>query len=186
MEKEILKNLIDENLTTYGIAEKLDIGQTTVRYWLRKYGLNTHGSTHTPKTCQVCSVPLKGKQQLYCSKLCKGEQYTTNPNDYLTQQKRAIERKLFFIHEKGGKCEICGYAKNIAALVFHHTDPSNKTFTIDSRKCSNTNMESLKREVEKCQLLCCNCHAEIHNPTLEMVLAVGLEPTKGFQTHPRL
>ena len=34
------------------------------------------------------------------------------------------------VKRKGGKCEICGYNKNIAALHFHHKDPETKNFAL--------------------------------------------------------
>ena len=41
MEKHKLKNFVDSGLSTYQIADRVDKGQTTVRYWLKKYGLQT-------------------------------------------------------------------------------------------------------------------------------------------------
>jgi hypothetical protein len=64
----------------------------------------------------------------------------------------------------GGCCEICGYNKNYAALVFHHIDPKNKSFQLDGRILSNTDWECILEEHKKCQCLCANCHAEVHNP----------------------
>ena len=43
-------------------------------------------------------------------------------------------------------------------------DPSIKDFNLDSRKLSNTNFEKILEEVDKCILLCSNCHKEIHYP----------------------
>ena len=40
----------------------------------------------------------------------------------------------------GGKCEVCGYNKNAAALHFHHKDPGAKSFKLDVRALSNTKM----------------------------------------------
>lgn len=67
---------------------------------------------------------------------------------------------------KGGKCEICGYNKNISALEFHHINPDEKELALDARSFSNNKYELLNKEVEKCMLLCSNCHREMHNPTL--------------------
>lgn len=67
----------------------------------------------------------------------------------------------------GGKCTKCGYRKNLAALTFHHNDPTLKELQLDRRIMSNYNMERLIAEVAKCTLLCSNCHAEHHNPTEE-------------------
>ena len=90
----------------------------------------------------------------------------TNPNNYLKQQERALTRKLELVEAKGGKCERCGYDENIAALEFHHLDPSKKSFQLDSRRLSNTNIKTLLEEADKCILVCANCHREIHNEHL--------------------
>ena len=70
------------------------------------------------------------------------------------------KRKL--IEYKGGKCVRCGYDKDIAGVYdFHHIDPSEKDFNISKKIHSNINV--LKKEVDKCMLVCRNCHAEIHH-----------------------
>ena len=62
---------------------------------------------------------------------------------------------------KGGKCEICGYDKCIAALEFHHINSDEKEFGI-ATSGSTKKLELLKKEADKCLLLCCNCHRELH------------------------
>lgn len=62
---------------------------------------------------------------------------------------------------KGGRCERCGYNKCNRALEFHHMDPSIKEFGISTN--INRNIDELKAEVDKCILLCSNCHAEVHD-----------------------
>ena len=89
-----------------------------------------------------------------------------NANDYKVQKERGLYRKLKLIEYLGGKCKLCGYDKSIAALEFHHKDPENKSFQLDSRHLSNTNIEKIIMEVDKCVLLCSNCHKEIHYPSL--------------------
>ena len=83
-----------------------------------------------------------------------------NYNDYNSQKLRGLKRKLELIESRGGKCEVCGYDKNIAALEFHHINPDEKEFQLDMRHLSNTSLERLQNEVNKCQLLCANCHRE--------------------------
>ena len=87
-----------------------------------------------------------------------------NPNDYKKQQERAWSRKLELINMMGGKCSKCGYRQNMSALEFHHVNPSEKSFQLDARHLSNTNMEKITEEAKKCILLCSNCHREVHNP----------------------
>ena len=65
------------------------------------------------------------------------------------------------IDYKGGCCIRCGYKKCPAALEFHHRDPSQKDFQI-SRMDSVTLTEIVKKELDKCDLLCSNCHKEEH------------------------
>jgi len=73
--------------------------------------------------------------------------------------------KIRLIEYKGGKCEICGYDKKIlGAFDFHHRDPEQKDFSISSKTFS---FDRLLKEVEKCSLVCRNCHAEIHDKTHE-------------------
>ena len=69
--------------------------------------------------------------------------------------------KLKMIEYKGNKCEKCGYNKNIAALEFHHLDPNTKKFTLSD---THHTWEETKEELDKCILVCSNCHRELHNP----------------------
>lgn len=87
-------------------------------------------------------------------------------NTYDYQKIRALERKLYLIDLRGGKCEVCGYCKNLAAFDFHHKDPSKKEHQLDTRKLSNSSMEWILNEFEKCLVVCANCHREEHNPDL--------------------
>lgn len=68
-------------------------------------------------------------------------------------------KKIELIDYKGGCCEVCGYNKTIRSLDFHHKDPKLKDFTISGKSYS---FERLKNEVDKCILVCSNCHGEIH------------------------
>lgn len=74
-----------------------------------------------------------------------------------TVRRERIRRKL--AEYKGGKCERCGYDKCTRALAFHHRDPKEKLFNISGNECRS--WEIVKREVDKCDMLCHNCHAEV-------------------------
>ncbi|CAN5647456.1 hypothetical protein BH20ACI4_BH20ACI4_35300 [soil metagenome] len=67
--------------------------------------------------------------------------------------------KLKAVEYKGGKCSNCGYNKCVGALDFHHLNPQKKDFTISG---NSGKWENLKIELDKCILLCKNCHAELH------------------------
>jgi hypothetical protein len=64
---------------------------------------------------------------------------------------------------KGGKCCICGYNKCQRALSFHHVNPEEKSFDISSGITKS--WDKLKEELDKCILVCLNCHMEIEYET---------------------
>lgn len=73
------------------------------------------------------------------------------------------KKKLQAVTYKGGKCEICGYDKCIRALEFHHLDSNEKDFNISSSQGDKRwNNQDFKAELDKCILVCSNCHREIH------------------------
>lgn len=77
--------------------------------------------------------------------------------------KRKNYRKLkkeILVKSFGSKCCICGYDKVIKGLEFHHRDENLKIFNIS--QSANVKWSVLLNEVEKCILVCCRCHREIH------------------------
>jgi len=81
---------------------------------------------------------------------------------YDSQILRWKDRKRKAIELLGGKCTVCGYCKNMAAMHFHHVNPKDKEFNWD--KLRETKWETIITELKKCILLCGNCHAEHHWP----------------------
>lgn len=81
---------------------------------------------------------------------------------------KGLEKKLALIEMLGGKCEMCGYDKNIAAFDFHHRDGYEKSFEVKIQNLKSKKDEDILEEALKCMILCSNCHREIHNPSLEM------------------
>lgn len=76
--------------------------------------------------------------------------------------KRRKKVKSLLVEYKGAKCEICGYDKCQDALDFHHIDVNTKKFGLSSRGLTRS-LVSMKIEVDKCSLVCANCHREIHS-----------------------
>ena len=82
-------------------------------------------------------------------------------------QKRRDKIKLLAIEYKGGKCIICNYNKCVQALEFHHLDPNEKEFGI-AHKGITRSWEKTKIELDKCILLCSNCHREYHAGLIQL------------------
>jgi len=76
-------------------------------------------------------------------------------------QRRRYKLKENAVKYKGGKCEICGYDKCIDALEFHHLNPEEKDFGISSSGYT-LSWDKVKTELDKCIMVCSNCHREIH------------------------
>ncbi len=102
-------------------------------------------------TCVICE-----KNYLYDRK--KG--HTRNKCGTCMVNIRRFDRKKRCLEYKGGKCEHCGYNKSSSALVFHHRDGTDKDFGVGGNHCRK--WETVKAELDKCVLLCANCHAEEH------------------------
>lgn len=79
------------------------------------------------------------------------------------QQKLKYE---FLEFKKGLKCSNCA-ENHTATLDFHHIDPSKKENTISQAIIRGWGKERLNKELEKCIVLCSNCHRKLHyNETL--------------------
>ena len=118
--------------------------------------------------CIVCGKKLTGNQKKFCSVNCKNKCYSEEK--YHTQysnnkDKNGAVKKYEYILKLGGRCSKCGYDKNLSALTFHHL--RDKDFTLTSRAFSRLPKEVIEKELDKCVLLCQNCHHETHYPELD-------------------
>src|SRR3989344_8271906 len=74
--------------------------------------------------------------------------------------KRRRKIKELSIAYKGGKCQICGYKKYQGALDLHHTKLEDKDFGIGDKGYIRSWLK-IRKELDKCILVCANCHREI-------------------------
>ena len=153
-------------------------------YWLCKCDCGntkeiqtSHLTSGATKSCGECKEnPLFKKEKKECI-MCKKIFISNNinrmycyecspqgmaPTDLLRYKKRKL--KSILIDYKGSKCCKCGYNKCQGALQFHHLDPKEKDFTLSHVNLNDTNftMDKMFKEVDKCILLCANCHFEEH------------------------
>ncbi|OGY89641.1 MAG: hypothetical protein A2927_02350 [Candidatus Komeilibacteria bacterium RIFCSPLOWO2_01_FULL_45_10] len=83
----------------------------------------------------------------------------------VSKRRKALRRKA--LDYLGNKCKICGYAKYEGALDFHHLDKNHKGFGL-SEKGMTRSWTRIKEELDKCILVCANCHREIHGDKLQL------------------
>jgi len=175
MVKDKLIEYVEMGFSISEISKKENKSRTTVRYWLNKFGLKTKNLSFSEtkpieygdyKFCPRCKENVqienfynrRGKK--FSSVYCK--QCTSNQT---LERQRKLKKQC--VEYKGGKCVCCGYDKYNGALEFHHVDSSKKDFTIAYLKLYTFNDE-IKKELDKCVLVCSNCHREIHGKLIKL------------------
>lgn len=149
--KDNILNLFDQGLTKKEIADELDIGYSTVRKYTKGL-VNKPRYTNTRGICRSCGETDKDKFYTQSQYQCKS---CWNKRTYQTAKDKILE----YMESRGGaKCCRCGYDKYIGALDFHHRDPAEK----DPTWSRGWSLPKLKKELDKCDIVCANCHREIH------------------------
>lgn len=149
MDQGFLTKLVTQGYSQYAIGKMTGKAPTTIRYWLCKYGLGTR----RVRCCRRCGQtdPERFTPGRYSRcRSCRGRGQTR-------QHRR---HKALAVAYKGGRCQVCGYNRCMAALDFHHLDPNAKD--PNWRLMRNWSFERIRSELDKCMLVCRNCHAEIH------------------------
>lgn len=78
------------------------------------------------------------------------------------QRARRLQRQKDFINGfKNRPCADCGIQYPSYVMDFHHRDPSDKDFTV--ARIKGKPRKVIKAEIEKCDLVCANCHRERHH-----------------------
>lgn len=134
----------------------------------------TYNNQHRPDRrrgiCKKCGEPCRSGLR-YCSDACRPVRTRAIRNWSTFSEERKKKnvlsvaawrqrKKARAVAYKGGACQICGYNKSLVALHFHHRDPSKKDFIISR---ASKSWEAVLAELDKCDLLCANCHAETHD-----------------------
>ena len=110
-------------------------------------------------SCRTCDKPLTGRQRKFCSSKCQDRhRYITDPSRYerIKRYRDANQQKLNQYKTDRGCCK-CGFNAHPAALQANHIDPDNKSFQIGGSITKS--WESLLTELDKCEIMCANCHS---------------------------
>lgn len=180
--RSVLSRFCKQKKSHRQIAKILNVAPSTVGWWLQQYGLQTVGtarnhSSRKPK-CKLCGETQAhkfyyGRKTLCC--LCWSK--TQTDSFRANRRARRVTLKYAAVQAKGGCCQKCGYRKNLAALQFHHPDRALKhenwqsLFRLSAQ--SSKHIATLAAQLENCELLCANCHAEVHHPHTAMPMCVA-------------
>lgn len=89
--------------------------------------------------------------------------YQSNKQYYKDKAKVNKERNVAWLkqYKSDKKCIKCGFS-HLAALDFHHRNPEDKHDQICVMARSGCSIERLQKEIDKCDILCANCHRILH------------------------
>jgi transposase len=161
-----LERLVEQGASIRQIAAELDLSYTTIRHWLEKLGLETEGTSRRRATAQARREGLH-RAYLRCPRHGHTAFFGRSDGGFrcgrcrsaaVSKRRRAVKRQL--VEEAGGKCFLCGFDEHLAALQFHHLDPSKKHFGLSERGLTRS-IARVRGEAEKCVLLCANCHSQV-------------------------
>jgi hypothetical protein len=107
--------------------------------------------------CDFCKKEIPTTRK-FCGVLCK-KRFKHQAGRSAKPKNYSARRKSRCVEYKGGSCQGCGYNRCVQALQFHHRNPAEKDFAISEK---NQAWPVVKAELDKCALLCANCHAEVH------------------------
>ena len=174
MIKNEIENLINCNFSQREIAIELKSSQSNVRHWLKKFNLKTNNNLYNKK--EYCSVENRIEKLCPKCKITKpiGDFYAKNKNKTWSagyckkcsnryHSKRAQQVKIKMIQYKGGKCVDCKLKledSHYNVFDFHHLNPDTKDSNF--KKIKYQKWEYIKKEINKCVLLCSNCHRLRH------------------------
>lgn len=89
--------------------------------------------------------------------------YYYNKEKILEKNTRLKQEKQEWLrnYKKDLECKECG-EDHPAALSFHHRNPEEKDYEVSTMPNNGYAIENIKQEIEKCDVLCRNCHAKKH------------------------
>lgn len=112
--------------------------------------------------CRYCGREFQSiKKRIYCP-ICLSR-FTKEPLPKCSTTMRMLRNREFLKkYRENQKCEICGYNKYPEILQFHHKHKNEKIDTVCNLAKTLKSIYNIKKEIDKCMLLCPNCHREMH------------------------
>jgi predicted Zn-ribbon and HTH transcriptional regulator len=166
IDRSELEAMVALGMPIRAMAAQLGVGYTTVRHWLKKYGLITPRARRLAETADARAADLEAVAATCArhgltsfGRTARGHfRCLRCRSEAVAARRRRVKERL--LQAAGGRCVLCGYDRSPAALQFHHIDPADKAFAIAGRGVARSLAAALE-EARKCVLLCATCHAEV-------------------------
>jgi hypothetical protein len=142
---EQLKQLVEQGLDNIEIGKLLNINRITVARRMKRYNIIRIKQNNV---CLICDKITSSRR-----KRCDG----------CNTKIRRYRAKKTAVEYLGGECNRCGWSGNLSVFDFHHKNPKLKDFGPSSDELANKSWSLVKKELDKCELLCANCHRLEHN-----------------------
>lgn len=140
------------------VARELGVSHVSViKHLQREEQRIREGYTGPRTSCRRCGVVFTDENRYTTSSV--GKVYCKACFNWMRNE-AFKDRKQQAIEHLGGECVRCGYDRYYGALHIHHVDPAKKSPTF--RRHKGWSWARLEKELENCELLCANCHAEEH------------------------
>lgn len=149
-----------KHFPNYLVIENKKRNVSNRKYCLECSQFNKHNTKQIHKEHSKEELKCSLCDRIYVYDLKNKIGHTKTKCNNCEVNERRFELKKKAVAYKGGKCEKCGYDKSLRAMSFHHKNPLRKDFNISGSHCYS--WERIKQELDKCILLCANCHMEVH------------------------
>lgn len=105
----------------------------------------------------------QGKQPV--CRACQSSYYESNRDKHLANVAARRRRHRDWIRslKEGQPCAQCGRVGHPHAMHWHHRDPSQKEFNLSIAVAASKGRQKVLDEIAKCDLLCADCHAIVHD-----------------------
>lgn len=139
----MLIKLVEQGLNNTEIGKIFNCHRTTVAKKIKLYKIERE---KRDDCCLICNNKSTSRR-----KRC----------DTCNTKIRRYRAKKAGVEYLGGKCNRCDWEGNLSGFDFHHLE--DKDFNVNAVKMANTKWEEIKKELEKCELLCALCHRIEHS-----------------------
>ena len=161
--EELRTRLLTE--TKSAVARSLGVNRVSLIRHLEREQKRIEAGVSSARFCRDCKEELTGDNSYtYVKK--NGASYCKKCAN-IRKARSLRERKIQIVSHLGGKCVRCGYNNYYGALHVHHKNPEQKHKNF--RHIRSWSWNRVLQEIENCELLCANCHAEEHKSDAGLV-----------------
>ena len=152
-EQKVINYYCCENKKITEISNILKVERKTIYRILKRNNIKLKVDEVVNEICECCGRKFTQRQSRN-RKRC----------DTCNTAIRRIRLKRKCVEYKGGKCSKCGKISDDDSIFdFHHLDPTQKEFELKKADIAKMSWEIIKKELDKCILICSDCHRLEHS-----------------------